>query len=115
MDLRAAAYVVFGRIHVAAGMQAHVHAAHDLTRAAGRVVLLEHLHLELHVLRESRGVCMAKFFGSSSRLMSTIFRNSMDIGPLLESRFAICEQPRDSPLHIRFAPMDPNFCTHARK
>jgi hypothetical protein len=55
MDLRAAAYVVFGRIHVAAGMQAHVHAAHDLARAAGRVVLLEHLHLELHVLRESRG------------------------------------------------------------
>src|SRR5262249_8011250 len=34
------------------------------------------------------GVRIAKFFGSSSRLMSTIFRNSMDIGPLLESRLA---------------------------
>src|SRR5262249_27378360 len=34
------------------------------------------------------GVRMAKFFGSSSRLISTIFRNSMDIGPLLEPRLA---------------------------
>ena len=55
MDLGAAAHVVFGRIHVAAGMETHVHAAHDLPGAAWRVVLLDHLHLELHVLREPRG------------------------------------------------------------
>ena len=55
MDLRAAAHVVLRRVDVAAGVQAHMHAAHDLARAARRVVLLEDLHLELHVLLESRG------------------------------------------------------------
>src|SRR5262249_1469573 len=39
----------------AAGMQAHVHAAHDLAGAARRVVLFDHLHLKLHVLLEPRG------------------------------------------------------------
>src|SRR5471032_1855439 len=35
MDLRTAAHVVLWRINVAAGVQAHMHAAHDLTRAPG--------------------------------------------------------------------------------
>lgn len=35
---------------MAAGMKPHVDAAHDLTGAARRVVLLEHLHGELQVL-----------------------------------------------------------------
>ena len=55
MDLRAAAHVVLRGVDVAAGVQAHMHAAHDLAGAARRVVLLEDLHLELHVLLESRG------------------------------------------------------------
>src|SRR5207249_2481120 len=108
MDLRAAAHVVFGCIHVAAGMQAHVHAAHSAPPGASCSLSTSISNCMSFV--NPAGVRMAKFFGSSSRLMSTIFRNSMDIGPLLESRFAICEQPRDSPLHIRFAPMGPNFC-----
>src|SRR5438128_1203095 len=55
MDLRAAAYVVLGRIDMTAGVQAHVNAAHDLPRSARRVVLFEDLHLELHVALESGG------------------------------------------------------------
>ena len=62
MDLRAAAHVVLGRVDVAAGMQAHMDAAHDLAGAARRVVLLEHLHGELHVLRESGGRAHAEIF-----------------------------------------------------
>ena len=52
MDLRAAAHIVLGRVDVTAGMQAHMDAAHDLAGTARRVVLLEHLHGELHVLGE---------------------------------------------------------------
>ena len=55
MDLRAAAHIMLRRIDVAAGMQPHVNAAHDLAGAARRVVLLEHLHGELHILGEARG------------------------------------------------------------
>ena len=55
MDLRATPHVVLRRIDVAAGMQPHMHPAHDLPRPARRVVLLEDLHLELHVPLESRG------------------------------------------------------------
>jgi hypothetical protein len=54
MDLRPAAHIVFRRIDVAAGMEAHMDAPHDLARTAGRVVLLENLHRELHVLLEAR-------------------------------------------------------------
>src|SRR5262249_16929059 len=54
MDLRAPAHVMFGRVHVTAGMKTHVHAPHDLAGATRRVMLLDHLHLELHVLLESR-------------------------------------------------------------
>jgi hypothetical protein len=35
-----------------AGMQPHMDAAHDLPGAARRVMLLDHLHRELHVLLE---------------------------------------------------------------
>ena len=45
LNLLAALDVVLGRIDVAAGMQAHMHAAHDLPRAFRSVMLLEHLHL----------------------------------------------------------------------
>ena len=55
MDLHAAAYVVLGRVDVTAGVQAHVHAAHDLASTARGVVLFEHFHLELHVLLEACG------------------------------------------------------------
>src|SRR3954465_11177830 len=54
MNLRAAGYVVLRRVDMAAGMQAHMHAPHDLAGAPGCVVLLEDLHLELHVRLESR-------------------------------------------------------------
>src|SRR5260370_2684593 len=55
MDLRAAANVVLGRIDVAAGMQTHMHAAHDLSRSARRIVLLENLHGELQIPGEAGG------------------------------------------------------------
>src|SRR5712691_70075 len=55
LDLLAALDVVLGRIDMAAGMQAHVHAAHDLPGSFRSVVLLEDFHLELHVPLESRG------------------------------------------------------------
>ena len=54
MDLGAAAHIVFRRIDVAAGMQPHMDAADDLAGAPGRVMLLDHLHGELHVLLEPR-------------------------------------------------------------
>ena len=55
LHLLAALDVVLGRVDVAAGMQTHVHAAHDLPRALRGVMLLEHLHLELQVLLETGG------------------------------------------------------------
>ena len=54
VDLRAAPHVVLRRIDVAAGMQPHMHPAHDLPCPARRVVLLEDFHLELHVPLEPR-------------------------------------------------------------
>jgi hypothetical protein len=55
VNLRAAAHIVLRSIDMAAGVQPHVDAAHDLAGAAGRIVLLDHLHRELHVLLETRG------------------------------------------------------------
>ena len=82
MDLRAAAHIVLGRVDMAAGMQAHMDAAHDLAGAARRVVLLEHLHGELHVLGEFRRACACRSFSDrASRLMSTILAPA--IGMLL--------------------------------
>ena len=52
---------LLGRIDVAAGMQTHVHAAHDLPCSFASIMLLEHLHLELQVLLETRGRSHAKF------------------------------------------------------
>jgi hypothetical protein len=49
VNLGAASHVVLGRINVATRVQAHVHAAHDLACAAGRVVFFQYLQLELHV------------------------------------------------------------------
>ncbi len=53
MDLSAAAHIVLRRINVAAGVQPHVDAAHNLAGAARGVVLFDDFHLELHVLLES--------------------------------------------------------------
>ena len=63
LDLLAALHHVFGRIDVAARVQAHVHPAHDLPRPAGSVVLLENLHLELHVLLEAGRRAHGKVLG----------------------------------------------------
>ncbi len=63
MNLRSAPHVVLGRIDVAARVQAHVHPTHDLPRPAGRLVLLEGLHLELHVLLEAGRRAHAEVLG----------------------------------------------------
>jgi len=55
VDLGAAAHIVLRRVDVTASVQPHVHAAHDLAGASRRIMLLDDLHLELHVLFESRG------------------------------------------------------------
>ncbi|HEV3162263.1 MAG TPA: hypothetical protein VGZ89_20085 [Xanthobacteraceae bacterium] len=52
VNLRAAAHIMFRRVDMTAGVQPHVDAAHDLAGAARRVMLLDHLHRELHVLLE---------------------------------------------------------------
>ena len=54
MDLLAALDEMLGRIDVAAGVQPHVDAAHDLAGAAGGVEVLDDLDLELHVALEAR-------------------------------------------------------------
>src|SRR5689334_20661373 len=43
------------RVDMAAGVQPHVDAAHDLAGAARRFVFLDRLHPELHLLLETRG------------------------------------------------------------
>ena len=53
VHLLATRHIVFRGIDMAAGMQAHMHAAHDLTGATRGVMLLDHFHLELHVLLEA--------------------------------------------------------------
>ena len=55
LELLAALHHVLGRVDMAPGMEPHVDAAHDLSRAARRVVLLQHLDRELHVLAEALG------------------------------------------------------------
>lgn len=52
---------MLGSIDVAAGVQAHMHPAHDLAGSFRGIVLLEHLHLELHVLLEARRRAHAEF------------------------------------------------------
>jgi hypothetical protein len=55
LHLLSALDVVLGRIDVTARVQTHMHAAHDLARALGGVMLLEDLDLKLHVLLEAGG------------------------------------------------------------
>src|SRR5258707_9185949 len=104
MDLRAAAYVVFGGIHVAAGMEPHVHPAHDLAGATRRVVLLDHLHLELHVLREPRRRAHREVL--RIKLEADIDDVSKLNGHMTAPRLAprCFPRARYSLLHIRFAP-----------
>ena len=59
--LLAAFDVMFRRIDMAAGMQAHVHAAHDLARPFRGIVLLEDFQLELQILRKARRRPHAEF------------------------------------------------------
>ena len=54
LHLLAALDVMLGRIDMAAGMQAHMHAAYDLPGSARRVVFLEDFQLKLHILLEIR-------------------------------------------------------------
>src|SRR6516165_8144422 len=55
VDLRTAGHIMLGRIDMTAGMQTHVHAAHDLSGSAWRIMLLEDLHRELQILCEASG------------------------------------------------------------
>ena len=61
LHLLAAFDVVLGRIDMAARMQAHVHAAHDLARAFRGVMLLEDLQTKLQVLLETQRRSHAEF------------------------------------------------------
>lgn len=54
MNLRTASDIVLGRVDVASRMQPHMDATNDLPGSARRVMLLDDLHLELHVLGKSR-------------------------------------------------------------
>ena len=57
LKLLAAFHHVLWRIDMASGMEPHVHAAHDLAGAARRVVLLQGLDRELHVLGKAFRAC----------------------------------------------------------
>ena len=72
MDLRAAAHIVLGRVDVTAGMQAHMDAAHDRPAPPGASCSLSTSIANCMSLVNPAGVRMPKFFGSRSRLMSTI-------------------------------------------
>jgi cellulose synthase/poly-beta-1,6-N-acetylglucosamine synthase-like glycosyltransferase len=52
-DLRRALGVVFWCVDMAASVKAHMNAAHDLLAAFRRIVFLQDLHFELHVLLEA--------------------------------------------------------------
>jgi hypothetical protein len=54
---------VLGSVDVASGVQPHMHATHDLPGAARRIVLLQDLHLELHVFLESGRRTHAEILG----------------------------------------------------
>src|SRR5262249_51834183 len=63
MNLRSAPHVVFRRLDLPAALRPHVNAPHDLARPAWSFVLLENLHLELHVLLEAGRRTHAKVLG----------------------------------------------------